>query len=316
MNENYKNEIEKIVGNIVGEKFDLLVKALTGEKKSDYTLFSWLDVWYKEYKENHNPPLTVNSLYQIRNCIEKHIKPNIDNKMLHLLTPLDCQKGINKILSTRMAVYAFDTLNDSLRQAYINGEIKENPLEKVKKPKHQCESVLPLTKIQEYEFIRSIRDNRLENLYLFYLASGCRKLEAVTIKWDYIDYGKNQLFIDSTKTPCSKRYIPLFDDIKTILKRISKKSEYIFPYEDYTIKNNWRWLRLKHPEINFGIHALRHTFATRHYENGVSDKVIQKWLGHSKVSTTQNIYIDVLDEFEKAEFEKANNARKLIKNKR
>ena len=41
-------------------------------------------------------------------------------------------------------------------------------------------------------------------------------------------------------------------------------------------------------------HALRHTYATRLFENGVSLKVIQVLLGHSNMEITANIYTHVL----------------------
>ena len=41
-------------------------------------------------------------------------------------------------------------------------------------------------------------------------------------------------------------------------------------------------------------HALRHTYATRLFENGVSLKVIQVLLGHSSMEITANIYTHVL----------------------
>ncbi|GFZ34300.1 hypothetical protein CSC2_48260 [Clostridium zeae] len=40
-------------------------------------------------------------------------------------------------------------------------------------------------------------------------------------------------------------------------------------------------------------HSLRHTYATRLFEKGVSLKTVQKLLGHSKLEITANIYTHV-----------------------
>lgn len=52
---------------------------------------------------------------------------------------------------------------------------------------------------------------------------------------------------------------------------------------------------------DFSCHILRHTFATRLCESGINLKVIQDILGHVDVSTTMNIYVDVMKETKKKE---------------
>lgn len=52
---------------------------------------------------------------------------------------------------------------------------------------------------------------------------------------------------------------------------------------------------------NFSCHVLRHTFATRLCESGINIKVIQSVLGHVDISTTMDIYVDVMSETKKKE---------------
>jgi len=300
-------ELKNLIASAVGDKLAELFGGIAA--KSRYTLFEWLDKWYTDFKVNHIPPLSKNGLYQIRNCIDKHIKGNFANKPLNEVSLSDCSEALSKISSSRMCVYVYDTLNDCFNKAVALHELRDNPLSLMDKPKHKREKRLPLTKEQEYYFLKYIRGNKLENLFRFYLASGVRKSEALAIKWSDIDERKGIIFVNGTKTENSKRYIPLFDSIKRILAKQPRKSEYVFPYADYTIKNTWRWLCKKHADINYSIHSLRHTFATRCYEKGIADKIIQKWLGHSKVSTTQDIYIDVLADFENAAVKVMNTAK-------
>lgn len=46
----------------------------------------------------------------------------------------------------------------------------------------------------------------------------------------------------------------------------------------------------------YGVHSLRHTFATLLIYNGIDIKIISKLMGHSDVSTTYNTYIHVIRE--------------------
>lgn len=52
---------------------------------------------------------------------------------------------------------------------------------------------------------------------------------------------------------------------------------------------------------DFSCHTLRHSFATRLCESGINIKVIQDVLGHVDVSTTMNIYVDVMNDTKKSE---------------
>ena len=46
-------------------------------------------------------------------------------------------------------------------------------------------------------------------------------------------------------------------------------------------------LYLTHP------HTLRHTFATRCFDEGINPKIVQAYLGHKSVNTTLDIYTDI-----------------------
>ena len=96
--------------------------------------------------------------------------------------------------------------------------------------------------------------------------------------------GKETLvFTTGMESPCS-RYI-VEKEIKKTIKRIREKEAVLAIQEHREPK----MIRDFHP------HILRHTFATRCFENKMEPKVVQTLLGHSSISITLNIYTHVLD---------------------
>ncbi|MBR3361187.1 MAG: site-specific integrase [Lachnospiraceae bacterium] len=53
----------------------------------------------------------------------------------------------------------------------------------------------------------------------------------------------------------------------------------------------------------FSCHVLRHTFATRLAESGVSPRTLMDLMGHADISTSMNIYVTLSEEFKKKELE-------------
>lgn len=270
--------------------------------KQNYMFFEWLDIWFNEYKK---PKLKETSLYQINNCIKVHIKPNIENKPLVELDSLEIQTALNKIKSSRMKKYTYDVYNASLTMAYRLKYIKENIMLGVENVIHKRKNGRALTTNEQDAFLIAIIGNKMEYLYKFYLLTGCRKSEPLTLEWSDIDYDNKKILIKGTKTDNSVRYIPLFPEIFRLLAKIPKNSKRVFPFSSNAVKCNFDRLKQKYG-FTFTIHSLRHTFTTRCLENGIQLKTIQKWLGHSKLDITANIYAHIQTEFEQSEINKFN----------
>ncbi|SHJ99271.1 Site-specific recombinase XerD [Hathewaya proteolytica DSM 3090] len=117
------------------------------------------------------------------------------------------------------------------------------------------------------------------------------------------------------KTDTSIRTVPLNDNLIELLQEHRKNQlverdknidiyfdEYFVfatPTGNYLNSSNVRKIfkrilkRCGLPE--FRLHDLRHTFATRLFENGVPPKTVQVLMGHSDITTTMNIYTHVMD---------------------
>lgn len=150
---------------------------------------------------------------------------------------------------------------------------------------------------------------------------------------------KMKLLVTSPKTPSSIRDIPMIPKVRAALldeKKNGRKStvaidgykNFVFvsntgtrPYRS-TINNSILDIvnamneeekqrakdEKREPVLfdRFSAHCMRHTFATRCYEKGVSPKVAQKILGHKNPDMTLNVYTHLTDDMIQRDLDKLN----------
>ena len=110
---------------------------------------------------------------------------------------------------------------------------------------------------------------------------------------------RTELLIDTPKTKNSVRDIPMSKDLLKLLKPLKKLVSSSFfvltnetkPTEPRTYRNYYKKLMscLHLPQLKF--HGLRHSFATRCIESNCDYKTVSVILGHSKISTTLDLYV-------------------------
>lgn len=117
----------------------------------------------------------------------------------------------------------------------------------------------------------------------------------------YAGKGQTELYVNSTKTACSNRLIPvpdwLCDYYETFQKLYeipdssyitsSAKTEFMEPR---TLRQNFKTL-LKKIGVDYkSFHSLRHSYASRLLLHGVDVRTAAELLGHSDVAMTLNVY--------------------------
>lgn len=165
------------------------------------------------------------------------------------------------------------------------------------------------------------------------IVTGCRRGEIAGLRWEKVDFESGQILIDcslkvdektgelyegTTKTR-NKRYINIPAETVSMLKKYRMwqteerlrlgdqwvDSGYIFTYkngEKMNPTNIYTWVsrfskRRNLPHIN--PHAFRHTAASILISEGVDIVTVSKLLGHSKPSTTADVYAHAVEDTQK-----------------
>ena len=307
------------------------------------TVSEWLDTWLKDYKKMELRQTTWESYEYI---IRMHINPEIGATNIQSLRPENLQKlyrdKVESGLSARTVRYIHQVMSSALKQAVKNQLILRNPADATVPPKLEQKDVSAMNGEDLSKFLSTLdalTDKRLIRsapAFKVLLGTGLRRGELLGLRWRNVDFDNRTIEIEeglvsvkdnlrsyqNPKTDQSKNIIPMSEYVAEVLQThwlemsfegnaemdkpvfCTKQGAPIIPKN---FNRTYYSLRKKagiSEDIN--LHALRHTFATHLLEKGVSLKVIQELLRHTKISTTADIYTDVSRTVKKTEVDKLN----------
>lgn len=141
---------------------------------------------------------------------------------------------------------------------------------------------------------------RIQLFCLTLVYVGCRLSEAVNLTKQDLQINEGVISIRSLKkrdkhhvreVPVPRSYINLFDPL------ICQLSDHQGLWSIASI-TGWRWVKKVMSEANITgpkatAKGLRHTFGTHAVLHGIPLNIIQRWIGHSQISTTA-IYTNVV----------------------
>lgn len=225
---------------------------------------------------------------------------------------------------------AYTIMHMAFEQAVVNGILTKNPAERTILPKLEQKVIRFFTLDEQKRFIAALPDNTSGRALLFILGTGLRLAELSGLRWSDIqenqftisqtirrnrnfdeqDARRTSLQVSTPKTKAGRRTIPLTPKLQDVLdaqRREQQRSRVIAgkkwhdldlvftteigtPYEG---RNMTRTLHRILNELGFeqmGIHALRHTFATRAIEAEMDLRTLSEILGHAQVSLTLQLY--------------------------
>ena len=296
---------------------------------SKYTVSEWLETWLDTYVKPAVKDFTLDSY---SNICRNHIIPSLGKLKLKELKTTQIQKFYNLLLdrgtlSVKTIKNIHGVLHKALTQAYLVGEIKQNPADRCQLPKTYRPKIEPLENEDITRFLEAIKGHKYEIVYFLTLFAGLRQGEVLGLTWDCVDFENNIILIDKQLKRSShhkgahyhldrtkngrERYIGVAPAVIDMLRRqmiwqqeCAKKAgsawnnewNLVFTNElgnhlcHSTVYNNYKRIVKDLGIENKRFHDLRHTYAVASLESGDDIKTVQDNLGHATSSFTLDVY--------------------------
>lgn len=267
-------------------------------------------------------PVKASTLRMDRSRIERHVKPLLGSRTVASLTPADMEKFLRDVVVGKTAVptstkkgkrvpggqttggpgaaaRTLGMLGTILERAVRDGVLVKNPARGISrppsnpaKPPFSFEKVAALGKAmrdaeREAENVTGLRALR------FLLLSGCRRMEALALRWGDVDRDARCLRLPDTKTGAQIRPLgrAALDWLERFEPKNAKPPDYVFPSASTKghfvgLPRVWTRISKRAGIEGVSIHGLRHWFASAATALGHSELIIAGLLGHTVKGVT------------------------------
>lgn len=283
----------------------------------------FLSEWLATMKRSLRPG--TYDLYEL--SVRVHINPHLGGMRLSDLSPANIDRWVQAMSGTgaRARQQAFAIFKRALKRAVRLQLISANPMDGFDAPAAPRKQIQPFSSEEAKLILTHFRGDYWYPVVTLALRTGMRQGELFGLQWGDIDGDLIHIRRQMTekggeaplKTEASRRSVPISEDLVEMLSRElrfafkagrAKKGDLIFqgPRGGRLKRSNFlrRWWKPALEDLGIeyrGPHHMRHTFATHALNSGVPITVVSKILGHSKVSTTLDVYSHVLsDDIDKA----------------
>lgn len=293
-----------------------------------------VDGWYSHWEKMKEDTVLENTLESYKAYYKKHIKPILGQKKLSEVKTNDCQNVLSAMAKKDYKSSTIRDIRNVMRNMFeyaVQCDVmNKNPCSYMIKTDIGKKTIprKALSKEEHKKFLMYANASIYGNVYKFALQTGLRCGEIIGLQWNDINFEEGYIYVSrtahydsekklwyygDTKTACGNRTVPLTSEARRILleqKENNKKIGMI----NIRYKNTVFLTKKGVPAIrqqydlsikvvckragirDISMHILRHTFATRCAENGMSPKTLQTIMGHSDISVTMNIYVDITNE--------------------
>jgi integrase len=275
------------------------LKALLQPKPPSGTLSDFI-AQYERFIETNCTPKTVTNYRSVLKLFRLVVK----DIALTEVTPL----VVDQYRADRLGRVSAETVNMELRtlKAAFNkakgwGLLDHNPIPRSAKATVASQPPAYFSMDDLKRLLAAIKEDWLKEMVVFAVMTGMRRGEIVNLNWGQIDLSRRVVHVHSHGAFQTKggkqRVVPLNEPAVQLLltrRAVQSNCEYVFTLNGQKILDSWASHKLKFyirdAKIGDGrlhFHSLRHTFATMLVRSGVSLYDVQKILGHSSISVTE-----------------------------
>ncbi len=152
-----------------------------------------------------------------------------------------------------------------------------------------------LTKVEIMHLIKTTHDKRLSLIMEFFWLTGCSISETLIVLLSDCDTGLRHVMIRMSGKGSKERMIKLPTEVYTKIRNKFNGKKYLFEHSGKTYSRTSISYRIKVECLqylgkNISASSLRHSFAIDKIEKTGKIGGVSKYLGHSSISTTMDMY--------------------------
>lgn len=298
-----------------------LAERITSERRGvrtpeqAWTVGEYIEHYLETVAKNNVRPTT---LEQYRNLARNHLVPMLGAADLRTLNVARLQVALNNKLANGTSLRTVHAIRSFLRSVLSQAEREElvvrNVAKLVRLKAWKRKPIRPWTADEAIRFLEAARGHRWYGAFLMMLLYGMRRGEILGLTWDNVDLDgatfevfqqlqriDGELQLVPVKTDASNRALPVLPVVAQALRTLPRPDtpeacNLVFtssagtPIDPKNFTRAFEQRRASAELRRITLHATRHTTATLLKRFGVPDRDIQSILGHTHVSTTQQLY--------------------------
>jgi integrase len=308
----FRNEHDSTTGSQGCRRASSPVKSREGDTFSAISFRNFAD---KYFVPNFFPTLKLSTQQRYRRTLEKHLLPAFGDSRLCDIGTLELQQFVLHKMAGGLGWQCADHYRNLMSKVFVTAKkwgffAGDNPAIGVELPEKKAVREKHVILPNQIPTLLATLEEPARTMVLVGVLTGLRIGEILALRWRDVDFHSGEIrveqacyrgLIGTPKTKGSRRTLPMPEPLRNALKRLNENSASVenlvfhtrngTPFSDTNLLHHHLkpvGLKLGMPWLNW--HTLRRTHATLLQHAGATLREAQAQLGHSKMSTTLEIY--------------------------